>query len=128
MTMLKVDCTHFIVHPTVPFSGNLRGVISHMNVWCIFHPSITAIEIVIIFIVFISILVCTDQSTNFQFIMPEKVKMKCYMLVSIDFINLTFYYITQNDIQADSNVYCPLGIPKLTCKVYEDCFWYRHCA
>lgn len=85
--------THFVVHPTVPFYWDLRCIISHMNVGSILYPSITTVEIVIVFIVFISIFICADQSTNFQFIMPGKRKIKIDVLIDY---HLTFHYITRN--------------------------------
>lgn len=67
---LYIAISYFVVHPTVPFGRDLRCIIGHMDVWCIFNPSITSIEVVIVFKIFITIFIRSNQFTNFQFIKP----------------------------------------------------------
>lgn len=82
--------SHFVVHPTKPFSRNLGTIIIHMNVFGIFYPSIAAIEIIVILIVFVTIFIRTDQSTNFQVIMSEMSKTK---LIPVCLLSLFEYSI-----------------------------------
>lgn len=65
-----IAISYFVVHPTVPFGRDLGCIIGHMDVWCVFNPSITSIEVVIIFKIFITIFIRSNQFTNFQFIKP----------------------------------------------------------
>lgn len=53
----RITNTHFVVHPAKPFGRNLRAIVVCVNVWCILNPSISAIKVVIVLKVLITIFI-----------------------------------------------------------------------
>lgn len=91
------------MHPTEPFSWNLRSIVIHVNMWCIFHPSIAAIEVVIVLIIFVSVFIRANVFANFQFVesgnekQREKIKMCLRAIYTIHNYIITTHRLKGSD-------------------------------
>lgn len=64
--------THLVMHPAEPFNRNLRSIVIHMKVWCVFYPTIAPVEVVVVFIIFITVFVGAHKSANLQIVHSER--------------------------------------------------------
>lgn len=62
------------MHPTKPFSRNLGTIIIHIHMFCKFNPTISAIEIIWIFVILIAVFVGANQCAYFQIIVSASDK------------------------------------------------------
>ena len=59
-----------MMHPSKPFTRDHATVIVNASVFVVDNPAIAAIEISIVLVVFISVLIFTDQFSFFEIISP----------------------------------------------------------
>ena len=59
-----------MMHPSKPFTRDHAAVIVNASVFVVDNPAIAAIEISIVLVVFISVLIFTDQFSFFEIISP----------------------------------------------------------
>lgn len=59
---------YFVMHPTEPFSWNLRSIVVHMDVCCILNPTVLAIKVIVVLEVLITVFIRPNQSADFQVI------------------------------------------------------------
>ena len=59
-----------MMHPAKPFTRDHAAVIVNASVFVVDNPAIAAIEISIVLVVFISVLIFTDQFSFFEIISP----------------------------------------------------------
>ena len=59
-----------MMHPAKPFTRDHAAVVVNASVFVVDNPAIAAIEISIVLVVFISVLIFTDQFSFFKIISP----------------------------------------------------------
>ena len=89
----------FMMHPSKPFTRDHAAIIVNASVFVVDNPAIAAIEISIVLVVFISVLIFTDQFSFFEIISPVIKYQNEFQLRSHHYLCTYLILIAQTRIQ-----------------------------
>ena len=88
-----------MMHPAKPFTRDHAAIIVNASVFVVDNPAIAAIEISIVLVVFISVLIFTDQFSFFEIISPVIKYQNEFQLRSHHYLCTYLILIAQTRIQ-----------------------------